>query len=60
VTIFDFKSIKELVNQVKKIPSVQHVDISSGCGIIFPVNLSFGKIVSQYCHERATDMVKIK
>jgi DNA-binding Lrp family transcriptional regulator len=55
VAIFDFKNLKELVNQIKKIPSVQHIDIASYGDTIFPVKLSFGKLVSEFCRERAIE-----
>ncbi len=49
----DFKNLKELIGQVKSIPSVQHVKITCISDTSFPLNPSFGKIVSQSSREAA-------
>jgi Lrp/AsnC family transcriptional regulator for asnA, asnC and gidA len=52
--ITDYESIRRLVNQVKALPGVQHVQITCINDTAFPLNASFGKIMSQKCRELAT------
>jgi Lrp/AsnC family transcriptional regulator for asnA, asnC and gidA len=51
--ITDFNSIRELVTEVKKLRSVQRVKISAINDTMFPVNPTFGKILSQQSHNMA-------
>jgi len=45
--ITDFNSIKDLVTEVKKIPSVQRVNITCINETNFPLSQTFGKILSE-------------
>jgi Lrp/AsnC family transcriptional regulator, regulator for asnA, asnC and gidA len=54
----DFNNIRELISQVKKIPSVQHVNITSISETTFPLSSTFGKIISQSSRETATNFKK--
>lgn len=56
--ITDFNSIRELVTEVKKLHSVQRVKISAINDTMFPVNPTFGKILSQQSHNMADSMKK--
>jgi DNA-binding Lrp family transcriptional regulator len=49
--ITDYESIKKLVNQVKALPSVQRVQVTCISDTAFPLNSSFGKILSQISRE---------
>ncbi len=51
--IIDFNSIKALVNEVKKIPSVQKVSISCVNDTMFPIDPTFGKSLSQQSQVKA-------
>ena len=51
--ITDFESIKRIVNQVKALPGVQRVQITCINDKAFPLNASFGKILSQKSRELA-------
>jgi Lrp/AsnC family transcriptional regulator, regulator for asnA, asnC and gidA len=51
--IIDFESIKSVVNQVKSVPGVQRVQITCINDTTFPLNASFGKILSQKSRELA-------
>ncbi len=51
--IVDFESIIAAVNQVKKIPSVQRVNITCINDTSFPTNSTFGKILSKTSRETA-------
>jgi Lrp/AsnC family transcriptional regulator for asnA, asnC and gidA len=51
--IIDLNSIKTLVYEVKKIPSVQRVKINCLNNTMFPVNPTFGKILSQLSQNKA-------
>jgi DNA-binding Lrp family transcriptional regulator len=51
--ITDFQSIKRIVNQVKAQPGVQRVQITCINDTAFPLNASFGKILSQKSRELA-------
>jgi DNA-binding Lrp family transcriptional regulator len=56
--IIDFNSIKELVSTVKKIPSVQRVNIACVNETMFPLSATFGKILSQSSRESAATYKK--
>jgi len=47
--VSDLNSIKTLVREVKKIPSVQQVEITCIGDTAFPINSSFGEVVSKKC-----------
>jgi DNA-binding Lrp family transcriptional regulator len=51
--ITDFESIKRIVTQVKALPGVQRVQITCISDTAFPLNPSFGKILSQKSRELA-------
>jgi Lrp/AsnC family transcriptional regulator for asnA, asnC and gidA len=51
--IIDFNSIKNLVYDVKQIPSVQRVKINCLNNTMFPVNPTFGKVLSQLSQNKA-------
>jgi Lrp/AsnC family transcriptional regulator for asnA, asnC and gidA len=52
----DFKQVKQLISQVKKIPSVQHVNITCISDTTFPLSPTFGKIISQISRQKATEI----
>jgi Lrp/AsnC family transcriptional regulator for asnA, asnC and gidA len=52
--ITDFNSIKDLVAEVKKIPSVQRVNITCINETKFPLSQTFGKILNETSHKMAT------
>jgi Lrp/AsnC family transcriptional regulator, regulator for asnA, asnC and gidA len=54
----DFASIRELINEVKQIPSVQRVNMSCVSDTTFPLNDSFGKIVNQKSRDIAASTKK--
>lgn len=51
--ISDLNSVRELVNEVKKIPSVQRVQITCVDDTMFPVSQTFGKMLSEQSHKLA-------
>jgi len=51
--ITDYESIKRLVNQVKALPGVQRVQVTCINDTAFPLNASFGKILSQRSRQLA-------
>lgn len=51
--ITDFDSVKKLVNQIRELPSVQRVEVACINDTAFPINSSFGKILSQKSYELA-------
>ncbi len=51
--ITDFESIKSVVNQVKSVPGVIRVQITCINDTAFPLNASFGKILSRKSRELA-------
>jgi Lrp/AsnC family transcriptional regulator for asnA, asnC and gidA len=51
--VTDFESIKRLVDQVKALPGVQHVQVTCISDTQFPLNASFGKMLSKRCRELA-------
>jgi len=52
--ITDVDSIRKLVNQIRELLSVQRVEVACINDTAFPINSSFGKILSQKSHELAT------
>ena len=50
----DLASIRTLVNEVKRSPNVQRVEAAFISDVHFPVNPSFGRILSRKSHELAT------
>jgi Lrp/AsnC family transcriptional regulator for asnA, asnC and gidA len=54
VPITDFKSIHELVREVRKAPNLQRVVIACIDDTYFPVNPNFGRILSQKSYALAT------
>ena len=52
--VTDLNSIKTLVNDVKKLESVQHVEITFIDDTILPVNSNFSKLFRKKSHELAT------
>ncbi len=51
--ITDFESIKSVVNQVKSVPGVVRVQITCINDTAFPLNASYGKILSRKSRELA-------
>lgn len=51
--VTDLNSVKTLVQEVKKLPSVKRVKISCIDSTMFPLNETFGKIVSEHAFELA-------
>lgn len=45
--VIDLNSIKKLVSEVKKIPSVQRVEIACTNNTTFPISPAYGKMMSQ-------------
>jgi DNA-binding Lrp family transcriptional regulator len=45
--ITDFDSVKKLVNQIRELPSVQRVEVACINDTAFPINASFGKMLSE-------------
>jgi Lrp/AsnC family transcriptional regulator, regulator for asnA, asnC and gidA len=45
--VTDLNSVNVLVQEVKKLPSIKRVKISCGKSTMFPVNPTFGKLVSE-------------
>ncbi len=45
--VIDLNSIKTLVSEVKKIPSVQRVEIACTNNTVFPISQAYGKLMSQ-------------
>ncbi len=45
--VIDLNSIKTLVSEVKKIPSVQRVEIACTNNTTFPISPAYGKLMSQ-------------
>jgi Lrp/AsnC family transcriptional regulator, regulator for asnA, asnC and gidA len=56
--IVNFQGIRELISEVKKIPSVQRVNISCISDIEFPIKLDFGKTVSELSRDLAANTKK--
>jgi DNA-binding Lrp family transcriptional regulator len=47
--IIDLNSIRKLVNEIKRLSSVQRVQITCIDDTMFPVNATFGKVLSEQC-----------
>ena len=47
--VSDIESVRTLVKEVKKVPSVQDVKITCIEDISFPINSSFGEVLSNKC-----------
>jgi Lrp/AsnC family transcriptional regulator, regulator for asnA, asnC and gidA len=54
--VIDIKSLRDLVNQVKKIPSVQRINISCINDTSFPINSTFGEILCKSSRKAAVDL----
>lgn len=52
--VTDLNSIRTLVKEIKKIPNVQKVEITCINDTAFPVNASFGELLSRKSYELAT------
>jgi len=52
--VTDLNSIRTLVNEVKKVPNVQRVEVTCINDTAFPVNSSFTELLSQKSRELAT------
>lgn len=52
--ITDFNSIKDLINEAKKIPSVQRVNINCVNETAFPLSTTFGKVLSKQSQSLAS------
>ncbi|RPJ66173.1 MAG: Lrp/AsnC family transcriptional regulator [Alphaproteobacteria bacterium] len=51
--ITDLNSVKTLVQEVKKLPSIKRVKLSCVSSTMFPLNQSFGKLVSENANQLA-------
>jgi Lrp/AsnC family transcriptional regulator for asnA, asnC and gidA len=56
--VTDLNSIKDLVSDVKRIPSVQRVDLTCINETTFPLSSTFGKMLSQVSRETAAEIKK--
>lgn len=52
--VIDLNSIRTLVNEIKKVPNVQKVEITCINDTFLPVNPSFGELLSRKSYELAT------
>jgi len=52
--VTDRNSIRNLVNEIKKVPTVQRVEITCINDTTLPVNASFSEILSRKSYESAT------
>jgi DNA-binding Lrp family transcriptional regulator len=52
--VVDLNDIRTLVNEVKRLPNVQRVEIAVISDTAYPLNPSFGKLFSQKSFEMAT------
>ena len=52
--VMDLVSIRKLIAEVKKAPSVQRVEIACINDVNFPINSSFGRILSRKSLDLAT------
>lgn len=53
--VTDLNSIRALADAVRKLPSVQRVEITCINDTAFPINSSFGQVISQKCLESAAN-----
>jgi len=52
--VTDLNSIRTLVNKIKKLPSVQRVEVTCINDTFLPVNPSFGEVLSRKSYQLAT------
>jgi len=52
--VTDLNSIRTLVSEIRKLPSVQQVEITCINDTAFPINSSFGEILAKKCLDAAT------
>jgi len=52
--VTDLNSIRTLVNEIKKVPNVQRVEITCINDTFLPVNPSFGEVLSRKSYQLAT------
>lgn len=52
--VTDLNSVRSLVNEIKRLPSVQRVHISCINDTMFPVSSTFGKVLSERSHDLGT------
>lgn len=52
--VIDLNSIRTVVNEIKKVPNVQKVEITCINDTFLPVNPSFGELLSRKSYELAT------
>lgn len=52
--VVDLISIRKLINEVKKAPNVQRVEFACISDTHFPINPSFGRVLSKKGHNMAT------
>ncbi len=52
--ISDFAALRALIKEVKKIPGLQHVEVTCIDGTSFPLDSSFGEVLSKKCLYLAT------
>lgn len=52
--VIDLNSIRTIVNEIKKLPNVQRVEITCINDTFLPVNPSFGELLSRKSYELAT------
>jgi Lrp/AsnC family leucine-responsive transcriptional regulator len=52
--VIDLNSIRTLVNEIKKVPNVQKVEITCINDTFLPINQSFGELLSRKSYELAT------
>jgi Lrp/AsnC family transcriptional regulator for asnA, asnC and gidA len=45
----DINSLKEVIFEIKKLPSVQRVEIVCTNNVMFPISQSYGRVMSQRC-----------
>lgn len=58
--VVDLASVRTLVEEVKKAPNIQRVEVTLINDTNFPVNPSFGRILSKKCKARATSLAPPK
>jgi acetolactate synthase regulatory subunit len=52
--VIDLNSIRTLVNEIKKVPNVERVEVTCINDTAFPINASFGELLSRKSCEFAT------
>ena len=58
--VVDLASVRTLVEEVKKAPNIQRVEVTLISDTNFPVTPSFGRILSRKCDARATSLAPPK